>query len=126
MHGVMPRGAHDPSEFETVFAAVLPLLKGQGSERNDLPIWALEPAGVVFLAGETGLNRAQLDSLVQGFKLAQARESSDVPPAAFYGWFRSGMPLDPTRLWRHPPRICSRRFGPGWQSGSCRPSCKEM
>jgi Tc toxin complex TcA C-terminal TcB-binding domain/ABC toxin N-terminal region/Neuraminidase-like domain len=99
---VVPRGAHDPSEFDVLRAAILSLLKRQGAKGKDLPIAALQPADVAFIARETGQARAQLDALVQGFKLAQARESRGIPPAAFYGCFRSGLPLDPARLWATP------------------------
>ncbi len=99
---VMPRGPRDPSEFDLVYAAIPPLLQGQGPKHEDLPLWALESGDVTFLASETGLNRQRIDSLVQGFKLAHTPESDGIPPAVFYGWFRLGVPEDPTGLWATP------------------------
>jgi hypothetical protein len=96
---VLPRGEQDPSEFEILLTTLLPLLEGQGTERGNLPIEDLEPRDVDFLAGDTGSERQRIDWLVQGFKLAR---ESDLPAAAFYGWFRLGMPGEPTRLWGTP------------------------
>jgi hypothetical protein len=104
---VVPRGARDPSEFEIVRGVILPLLKRQGpkgkrAKHEDLPIASLNVDDVDFIAAETKRDRAQLDALVQGYKLAQAPEARGIPATAFFGWFRSGLPLEPARLWATP------------------------
>lgn len=107
------------SEWETLFAGIIPLLKGQGEGDRTLPPWELNDGDLKFIAQETGLETEQIRLWALAF--AVGRDAAvDMQPAGvisasgapthalpdpvvvdglstfaiFYGWFRQGLPTD--------------------------------
>lgn len=71
------------SEYDRYVAEVDPLREG-------VPVAQFTEDDLDFLAGETGLDRLFLSWLNLAARLALA----GVPPEAFYGWFREGLPTE--------------------------------
>jgi len=96
------------SEYELLVGFIEPLLEGQGDDGRDLSIAGLEEKDFDFLARESGQPRERItflaaaaqDSALSAGPSAgtgaamRARQSADsgIPAAAFYGWFRQGLP----------------------------------
>jgi hypothetical protein len=112
------------SEWERLSTAIIPLLKGQGDKDQTLPPWEINDSDLTFIVEETGLDREQIRLWALAF--AVGREAAvvvqpgsvtgsvsnivtrAVPPinandflafAVFYGWFRLGLPSEPSALW---------------------------
>ncbi len=75
------------SEFERHLADIEPV-------RDTVPIADFTDADIEFVAGETGIDRTHVAWLALAFKdeVAVKADNKKIPAAAFYGWFREGMP----------------------------------
>ena len=104
------------SEYERLYNAIQPLLKGQGEGGEDLPFAELNEKDIDFLAKITGEPRERIAFLAAAAKTALESGASSthhkrragksdryvIPVAAFYGWFRQGLPGEPVALWATP------------------------
>ena len=115
------------SEWEKLFAGVIPLLAGQGEGDQMLPPWEINDSDLNFIAEETGLEREQIRLWALAFAVGRdtaiVMQSAGVisapgmamhalPDSAivdglstfaiFYGWFRLGIPTEPVPLWATP------------------------
>ncbi len=94
---VVPGAGGGPSELERYLAAVDPV-------RNGVPLADLRDSDIEVLAGQTRVPREHLALLVDAVR-HEAEDARDpaggparIPAAAYYGWFRQGLPGDGT-LW---------------------------
>ncbi len=112
------------SECDMMSAIVMPLLEGQGEKNQALPPWEVNDGDPDFIAEETGLERGKIGLWVRAFvvsrdaavatqqetltsKASDGRSNVDVLGdlpgfAVFYGWFRLGLPTEPSALWSTP------------------------
>jgi len=87
-----------PSEYEQFVVAIMPLLDGvQPADLND--------DDVSFLAGETKLSGTYIAYFARANNLAQG---TNVPPEAFYGFFREGLPAELPSLLAQKPESLRR------------------
>jgi hypothetical protein len=96
---VVPAAEDAPSEFDRYLAELEPALGG-------MSLAELGAADLDFLAGSTGIAREHLGALAAAERQAAADAADplragdpSVPAAAYYAWFRSGLPTDPAALW---------------------------
>jgi hypothetical protein len=96
----LPPTQPEASEYERYLATIEPL--PQDLSLTDLKEDS-EHQDFTFLAGDTGIPRDHIAFLVKAATLeeasAQAAAPGSAPAAAFYGWFRQGLPTEPSQLW---------------------------
>jgi Neuraminidase-like domain/Putative peptidoglycan binding domain len=86
---------YGPSEFDRLEAELEELRDGARSSE-------LTEVDVEFLSGESGIERQRIDWLAKASRLGAVPEWKGITAAAFYGWFRLGLPVEPERLWATP------------------------
>jgi hypothetical protein len=111
----LPWNPQDLSEFELLVQTLQPLLADQGENGQDIAFFALDQSDIDFLAQDTAIPRERIDWLARAAMLARkvnvtpersrisgsakpAGRSRNIPTAAFYGWFRLGLPTDEKQL----------------------------
>lgn len=100
---IAPGGEPELSEFDSILQQIQPLLVGQGDSGEDLPIDQLTDSDITFLANDTGIVRERIAWLVRALTTLTLPELvSQIPSAAFYGWFRGGMPTELDMLLAQP------------------------
>ena len=95
------------SEWEKLYAGVMPLLKGQGEGDQALPPWEVNDGDLDFIAEETTLEREKIHLWALAFAMSRDAAAATQPVAViseifFYGWFRQGLPLDRNSLLERP------------------------
>ena len=77
------------SEFERHLADIEPV-------RDTVLVANFTDADIEFVAGETGIDRSHVKwlSLAAQDEVSMRAAGKDIPAAAFYGWFREGLPDD--------------------------------
>ncbi len=91
-------GLPEPSEFERLMAELTPMMEGADPA-------ALTSDDTAFLVGETDIDRGIISLFAQSARLGK---DTDVPPAAFYGLGREGVPIDPATLASQAPDLLRR------------------
>ena len=96
--------AQSKSEFQQIVDTIMPILEGQGANGKPLSLGELDVRDVTFIATKTGIASEKISALVNAAKAAGliqggSSDRSDIPAEVFYGWFRRGLPQDPTELW---------------------------
>jgi receptor-binding and translocation channel-forming TcA subunit of Tc toxin/ABC toxin-like protein/neuraminidase-like protein len=90
-----------PSEYERYLDTLKDVM--QGFSLTDLREDS-EYQDISFLAGDTSIPRDHIAFLAKAAALeeasAQAAAPGRAPAAAFYGWFRQGLPTEPALLWK--------------------------
>lgn len=93
------------SEWEK-HTIIMPLLEGQGDKNQALDPWELNDGDLNFIAEETGLEREKIRLWALAFTVSHDAEAATPPVAVtsaiFYGWFRLGLPTEPSALWSTP------------------------
>ena len=106
---VVPWEVEGRSEYERLLAVVTPLLQ-------DVAVAELTDEDVAFLAGGTGEDQQRIVWIRESARRAlegsaggsmrpkpafpaQADAIPSIPAAVYYGWFREGIPTEPTVLW---------------------------
>lgn len=92
-----------PSEYERHITDIKPLLRdGEGRELSIAELKEEEDEhDVTFIAGETGIDRMHIVFLILG---ARHGHKTSLPPEAFYGMFRQGLPTNLSALLMQPSR----------------------